>query len=79
VSTYLHAMVSCDYYNPGAPSGERLCYQSVKEGFTRTEARKAAKALGWTVNIRSEVARRYRWDGKDLCPAHKSAPEEGTP
>jgi len=77
VSTYLHAMVSCDYWNPDAPAGERWCLERVEEGFTRTAARKAAKALGWTVNIRSETVRRLRLDGKDYCPAHR--PEEGTP
>ena len=76
MSTYLHAVVRCDHRNPEAPAGERWCHESVEEGFTRAAARKAAKALGWTVNIRSEIARRYRRAGKDFCPSHKPEPEE---
>ena len=75
MSTYLHAMVSCDYWNPEAPAGARLCYENVEEGFTKAEARKAAKALGWTVNIRSETRRRLRLDGHDYCANHKPEPE----
>jgi len=78
VSTSLHAMVRCDYWNPDAPAGERGCHGTVEEGFTKAAVRKAAKTLGWTVNVRSERQRRLGIDGKDFCPSHKPEPESQT-
>jgi len=69
-------MVRCDYWNPDAPLGERGCHEIVEEGITRAQVRKAAKAAGWTVNVRSERQRRLRLDGKDYCANHKPEPEE---
>lgn len=67
----------------GQPPGERFCRAQVSDGLfgTRTpglpedvylwtvaDARRAAKMLGWAVNVKISILR------KDFCPDHRAWP-----
>ena len=79
MSAGVRAHVDCDYFDKDAPPGQRICKEQVDDGRTRTEARRAAKKLGWTVNVHAGSTRAYSLrggSGFDYCPAHKPG---GTP
>jgi hypothetical protein len=69
VSAYTRARVDCDYFNRDAPTGQKLCYEQVEEGWTKVEARRAAKKLGWLTGVRPD---RSGHGSSDFCPKHKS-------
>ena len=75
MSAGTHAYVSCDHLDMDAPVGRRGCRERVDEGWTKTEARRAAKRLGWTVGVHANGTK--RGGDFDYCPAHK--PDDGTP
>ena len=71
MSAGTRAYVDCDHLDMDAPAGQRVCPERVNEGWTKVEARRAAKKLGWTVGVHARSTR--RGGDFDYCPAHKPA------
>jgi hypothetical protein len=74
VSAGTHAYVSCDHLDMDAPPGHRACKERIDQGWTKTEARRAAKRLGWIVGVHASSTK--RGGDFDYCPDHK--PQEAS-
>lgn len=89
MSAFTHAVVRCDYLAPEGTPPPRRCTASVHDGtyhfdlspefppgtcfWTRTDVRRAARKLGWTVGVDSSAKRTGTCD---YCPDHQ--PEGAT-
>jgi hypothetical protein len=78
MSAGTHSYVTCDNLDKDAPAGQRACKEQVEARGSRADARRAAKKLGWTVNVHANSLRPYPRSGGlgfDYCPAHKPTEE----